>query len=318
LAQLNALGITGAHDLQGYAAFRAHARLRAAGALTVRVWMALAVGVIADPTGPALEEAIALTAREGDHRLAVGGIKCFLDGALGSRTAHLLEPYAGHADSGLATLDAGQLDHLSAIARRSGLTVCAHAIGDAAVRAALDGFARWPAEERTRLRPRIEHAQFVDARDLPRFAELGVVASMQPHHAVTDRALASALLGERDARGGYAWRQLGDAGAALAFGSDLPADASDPRAGLHAAVTGGDAEAHGAGRTPARAISLGEALHAYTAGAARAARMEGVAGVIAPGAFADFVVWDDDLDALPADRLLDAKVGATWVGGVPV
>jgi predicted amidohydrolase YtcJ len=318
LARLNAVGVTGAHDLQGYAAFRAYARLRAAGALSVRVWMGFSVGVLADATGPPLEEAIALALRENDDRLAVGAIKCFLDGSLGSRTAHLLEPYAGHDDRGIETLTADELDRLGEIASRLGVTVCAHAIGDAAVRAALDGFERWTAEDRVRLRPRIEHAQLIDESDFERFAALGVVASMQPQHAASDRPTAEALLGERDARGGYAWRRLMDEGAALAFGSDVPVETCDPRAGLHAAVTGGDAAAHAAGKTPARAISLGEALYAYTAGAAQAAHMEGLAGVIAPEAYADFVVWDDDLDAMPVERLPGAKVGSTWVGGVEV
>jgi predicted amidohydrolase YtcJ len=319
IAMLHSVGVTGFHDFEGLEAWRAFHQLRRAGALEARVWMGFPRGLLADLDGPTLEEALDVAcAVPADDHLAVGAIKCFLDGSLGARTAHLLEPYADGDDRGLPTLTGGELDALGVLARSRGLTVCAHAIGDAAVRVALDAFERWPTAERVRLRPRIEHAQLVDDADLPRFARLGVVASMQPQHATSDRETAQRLWGERTARGGYAWRQLAATGARIAFGSDLPVEPCDPRRGLWAAVMGGEIEEHADGKAPARALRLEDALAAYTTGAAWAARAEGKVGVLAAGALADWVVWDDDLDTLPADRLTGARVGETWVDGTLV
>jgi predicted amidohydrolase YtcJ len=208
----------------------------------------------------------------------------------------MLEPFEGTAERGVRTLDDAELDALGASARAHGATLALHAIGDAATRAALDAFARWPAADRQRLRPRIEHAQLVHPADRPRFRELGVIASMQPTHAVSDRKIAAQLWGTRQ---GYAWRQLEDAGAMLALGSDVPIESIDPRLGLRAATTeGGD-----------RTLSFERALHGFTTGAAHAVRREHELGRIAEGFLADFVVWDRD----PAK---DGHIAQTWVDGV--
>ncbi|MGH7724313.1 MAG: amidohydrolase, partial [Candidatus Eiseniibacteriota bacterium] len=229
-------GVTCVHDFEGLEAWNACDRLRGEGRLPVRVRL----GVPA-PDAASREIAPELPARRReDEQLSLFAVKCFLDGALGSRTAYLLEPYVGSDDRGLATLSRERLDALSQFAIEHDLSIAAHAIGDAAVRLALDAFESWPAAARARLRPRVEHAQLVSERDFARFGALGVVASMQPSHCVTDRPLARALWGGRDARGGYAWRQLLEEGAPLAFGSDAPIEPLDPRFGLWAAVTGGD------------------------------------------------------------------------------
>jgi len=290
-----ALGITCVHefgDARGFAAYRA---LAEAGRLPVRV----AYGVM-----PARGEEQTLDATA-DARAWVFAHKAFVDGTLGSRTAWMLEPFEGGEDRGLPTLDPAALDSLGERARAHGVTLALHAIGDAAVRAALDAFARWPAGARARLRPRIEHAQLVHPDDFGRFAALGVVASMQPSHAATDRALAQRLWGERGARGGYAWRTLEEAGAVLAFGSDVPIEPIDPRVGLWAATTGG----------AGRALGFERALHGFTAGAAYAVRREQELGRIARGFLADFTVWGDDPWETPPERLRTVAIEQTWVDG---
>ena len=313
------VGVTGVHDLEGVETWRRLVALRDAGRLPIRVAFAFMLaplggatgGLASVPPGAELDEAA-------DERLWPFALKAVLDGALSSRTAHLLEPYADGSGRGLPTLAKEEARRLGDEARRRGFSLALHAIGDAATREALDVFEEWPAAERARLRPRIEHAQLVAAADVERFAALGVVASMQPQHAVADRTLARALWGARDEAGGYAWRTLAESGAPLAFGSDAPIEPLDPRAGLHAAVTGGDPAAHAAGRTPRRALALDAAFAAYTTGAAWAARVEDEVGRIAPGLRADFVVWDDDPWSAPVERLPGLSVGATYVGGAAV
>ncbi len=306
-------GVTGVHDFEGVDAWRLLLGLRDRGRLPLRVRFGFFLGALGDLGGrlgdlPPVDE----VTRQGDERLRAFALKGVLDGALNSETAHLLEPYEGRLDRGLATLSPADLAAQGEEARRRGLTLALHAIGDAANRAALDAFAAWPPAARQRLRPRIEHAQLVADADVPRFAELGVVASMQPAHWIADRERALVLWGARAERGGYAWRRLAEAGARLAFGSDAPVEPLDPRAGLAAAVSGGEPGA------PERAIGLDAAFAAYTTGAAWAARSEDRVGRIAPGLAADFVVWDDDPWAAAPGALARLSVGATCVAGEPV
>lgn len=311
-----ARGVTGVHDFEGVDVWQRLVGLRDTGRLPVRVSFGFMLGLLTAEAG-GLDDlpAPAALAAAADDRLHAFALKGVLDGSLGSRTAHLLAPYEDGRDAGLSTLTVAEVEAMGEAARRRGWTLALHAIGDAATRTALDAFAAWPAAERARLRPRIEHAQLVADSDRARFAELGVVASMQPSHATSDRELARALWGERFARGGYAWGPLAAAGAVLAFGSDAPVEALDPREGLHAAVTGGDPEAHARGATPSRGVSLDAAFAAFTTGSARAARAEHAVGRVAPGLHADFVVWDDDPWAGPAEGLPALRVGATYVAG---
>ena len=305
VGRLGELGITSVHDFGDPVAWAALETLRTQGRLSARV----AFGFYG---ADALPDPAALAA---DEFLWPFALKGFLDGTLGSRTAWMLEPFADGSGRGVERTDRAGIDRLGEAARARGLSLALHAIGDRATREALDGFARWPAADRRRLRPRVEHAQLVHPDDRARFADLGVVASMQPVHAVTDRTLATRLWGARDAAGGYAWGQLERAGARLTFGSDVPIEDPDPRAGLWAAVTGGDEAAWRHGAKPERALSLESAFAAFTRGAAWAVGREDTLGVLAVGAHADFVVWEEDPWCVPADRLRALALASTWVGG---
>jgi predicted amidohydrolase YtcJ len=169
------------------------------------------------------------------------------------------------------------------------------------------------------MRPRIEHAQIVSPHDLPRFARLGVIASMQPTHATSDMPWAEARLGAGRLEGAYAWRSISESGGRLAFGSDAPVEPVSPFLGIEAAVTRADVKGNPAGGwQPAERVSLDAALRAFTQGAAYAAFEEEVKGTIAPGRLADFVILADDPRAVAPGALHAVRVLSTWVGGVAV
>ena len=290
---LVARGITAADDMDGGRSLRALAALRRSGRLPLRVRAALRPADL----GP-FERAGVAPAVE-DEGLRVHGLKLFLDGALGSRTAWMLEPYEDDpASTGLRTLEPEELDGLVRRGAALGLPSFVHAIGDAAVRAALDALAKAPG-----LPHRVEHAQCVHADDLPRFRALGVAASVQPGHMATDIPAADRAWGRRGARA-FPLRSLLDAGAEVLLGSDAPVEPAEPLRWIHAASErrrpdGGPA----GGWWPAERISREEAL-------ARAA-----AHPIRPGAPADLVAYDADPSAVPAERLLAMRPVRVWVGG---
>ncbi len=252
---------------------------------------------------------------DGDDALRISGVKFFADGALGSMTAWLLAPYEGSDDTGLALQPSEELEAKVARSLDAGLAPAIHAIGDRANREVLDLLERRRGRA-PELPRRIEHAQLLTAGDLPRFARLGVIASVQPIHATQDMAKVDRVWGERG-RFAYAFASLLASGASVAFGSDSPVETMDPIAGLHAAVTRRDA----AGRPPSgwypdERVPLEAALACYTSAAAAATNDGAFLGRIAPGYAADFAVLSRDLVA-PDDpmRLLDARVLLTAVGG---
>jgi predicted amidohydrolase YtcJ len=308
--RLLALGVTGVHDFEGaYAQRLLRAMVRARGD-RVRVLMHLAH----EGLEPAL--ALGLESGVGDEWFRIGAVKLFSDGALGSRTASLLEPYDGSDDSGLDLIAPAELKRLVARASHGGLAVAVHAIGDRAVRHTLDACEAAGADlARPALPPRIEHAQLVHADDRARFAALGVAASMQPSHAVSDIDNAERAWSRR-LEGAYPWRALLERGTLLAFGSDAPVETPDPSAGLHAAVarTRADGTPLG-GWLPAQRLTLDEALSAYTEGPARLAGTDARSGRIAPGADADLVLWRDDLHALDPANLHAARPRLTVLAG---
>jgi predicted amidohydrolase YtcJ len=305
-AVAHAAGVTQVHDFERHGGFGIWQDLHADRLLTLRVSAARAAELL---TGLRAAE---LRTGFGDDLLRVGPVKAFLDGTLGSRTAHMLEPFAD-GGTGLELLAGDDFAALVREAAEGGLQVAVHAIGDAANRAALDAFAATrDAGAPAGLRPRIEHAQLLHPDDVGRFAELGVIASMQPSHAPSDRDGADAAWGER-AAGAYAWRSLADAGAALAFGSDAPIEPLRPLDGIHAAVN----------RTlddrppwrPEQALTVTEAVAGFTTGAAYAVGRERQLGRLAPGFAADLVVLDGDPFDVPPERIGSIAVVATMVAG---
>ena len=253
---------------------------------------------------------------DGDH-LVVRSVKAFYDGAMGSRGAYFLEDYSdrpGHRGTG-GTDYGFDAERMAAMAK-AGFQLVVHAIGDRANRETLDLFEQLQLKD---ARPRIEHAQVVSAPDIPRFARLGVIASMQPSHAVEDMPWAETRIGHERIKGAYAWRSLRRAGAHLAFNSDLPATDFNLFYGLHSAFTRQDTHGQPAGgwRSEER-MTIEEAIRGWTTWAARATFQETKAGLLAPGRRADLTVMDVDpfqLAATQPHRLLDGKIVSTYVNG---
>ena len=249
------------------------------------------------------------------ERLTFRSIKMFADGALGSRGSFLLEPYADDpGNRGLRCESDEEIDRACALAARHGYQMNVHCIGDGALRAVLDVYARH-LKPGNGLRWRIEHAQVVDPADLPRFRELGVVPSIQAAHATSDMSWAGGRLGPRIRRA-YDYRSLLGQLGWLANGSDFPIEKVNPIFGFHAAVARVDAEGRPEGGfQPEGGLTRVEALRAMTCWAARANFEEDSRGSLEPGKFADFVLLDRDLMAAPAEDLRGARVLGTWLGG---
>lgn len=308
---LLSLGITQVTDLDEEATRLAFAAVHADGRLRVRVNKGIPM---AD-----LKEAIAAGRRTGagDRRLRVGPVKLYADGALGSHSAHMGHDFADDpGNHGIEVLPVAELAELVHTANAAGIAVATHAIGDRANRLILDAYAENLALTRAAgLRNRVEHAQHIDPVDLRRFAELGVIASLQPTHCTTDYALARKRIGDRPLAN-YAWRSLLDLGAAVAFGSDAPIEPVHPMYGVHAAVTRQSRDGEPAGGfEPEERVSVLEALSAYSAGSAFAAGLEDRVGRIAPGQYADFVALSEDPTAIAPERLADVTVAATIIDG---
>lgn len=254
-------------------------------------------------------------------RLWMHGIKLFADGALGSRGAALIEEYSDDpGNHGLLVHEPEAYRDILRRARDCGVQVTTHAIGDRGNRSALDAYAEVLGDAAgSDHRWRVEHAQIVAVADIPRFAELGVVASMQPTHATSDMGWAGDRVGEARLEGAYAWRSFLDAGARLALGSDFPVESADPRLGLYAAVTRQDRDGQPPGGwLPGQRLTAAEALEGFTTGSAWASRSEGEAGRLAAGMRADFVVLAEDPLQVPGETLDELTVMSTWVDGEAV
>ena len=253
-------------------------------------------------------------------RLRMGGIKLYLDGALGSRGASLKAPYADEpATRGLAFLTSAQLRNLMSRAAMDGFQTAVHAIGDAAnadVLGAIEELAETYEGDR---RWRIEHAQIIDPADIPAFGKHGVIASVQPLHQTSDRLMAEARLGPDRLDGAYPWRSIMNVGGRLAFGSDAPVEPADPFAGMAAAIsrTDADGEPFG-GWFPQEAVSRETALAGFTKNAAYAGFAEGRFGSLSVGERADFIFVDGDPLIASLDELRAMRVLEVWIGGVRV
>jgi predicted amidohydrolase YtcJ len=229
----------------------------------------------------------------------------------------MLAPYESDPTNlGIPTTTPQALHALVRKANEAGLSVSVHAIGDAANRATLDAIEAARGHGPAHLRNRIEHVQLLDPADIPRLAQLGVVASMQPMHATSDIDIVGRHWGRRGATS-YAWRGLLDAGTVLAFGSDAPVESISPLAGIHAAVTRRRADGYPSvqGWYPEQKLSVHEAVYAYTVNAAYASGEEQIKGSLTPGKLADLVVLDRDIFAVDPTEILETRVLGTVVGG---
>jgi predicted amidohydrolase YtcJ len=315
--QLHQFGITAIHSLPGFhliepQPLRILQIMQERDQLRLRVLQHLALDQ--------LEAARALGLRSGwgDEWLRLGGIKMFLDGALGSRTAWLRTPYVNSSDCGVRVLPESEFRLAVQHAAHAGLSSTVHAIGDAAVTLALDVLTDDAAQAGT-LPNRIEHVQCCPPDRFDKVARAGIICSMQPCHLITDWCAADRHWGPERARNTYAFASLAQRRAILAFGSDAPVEPCDPRLGFYAAVQRLDLTGQPAGGWfPQERIAMSEVLRAYTVGPARAAGAGDWQGRLAPGFVADFVVWDRDPLASAGADLLSLHVLATGVAGTIV
>ncbi len=307
-------GITTFHDAgESIATVDRLRDLADVGALRVRLYVML----------EGSNEALAPRLRDGPlveygrRHLTVRAVKKFMDGALGSRGAWLLAPYADAQDStGLPAEPVQQLEETARLAAENGFQLCTHAIGDRANRETLDVY-----ERAFRAHPdlkdarwRIEHAQHLDPADVPRFTRLGVIAAMQAIHCTSDGPWVPERLGEERARAGaYVWRRLLDSGAIIANGTDAPVEDVDPIPCFYASVT--RKMRNGAAFYPEQRMSRMEALRSYTASGAYAGFEEGIKGALAPGKLADIAVLSKNILEIPDDEIPSARVVYTIVGG---
>jgi predicted amidohydrolase YtcJ len=327
-------GVTSVQDYSEWDDFLVMEQLEREDHLPVRVseWL-----TFADPTETLKAHRVHHPAD--DRMLHTGMLKGFMDGSLGSRTAALNAPYKDDsANSGIPRYDQTRLDAMTNERAAVQFQIGFHAIGDRAVEMALSAFSRSPLRKCfDRItgpaslpggsnaanvgspcipRPRIEHSQVLDAPDFDRYKQLGVIASMQPNHLLTDMAWAEQRLGHDRARYSYAWKSFLDHGVPLAFGTDYPVEPITPFRGIYAAVTR-ENEAGTQSYFPEEKLTIAQALYAYTQGSAYAEFSESYKGTLAPGMVADFIVLDRDLTRIPAHDILGTKVLRTVVAGHP-
>jgi len=312
MAYVAAQGVTSVVHMGTWRDLAIFERAHKAGRLKTRIYAAVPLA-----TWEQLRDTVAARGR-GDAWLRIGALKGFVDGSLGSHTAAMLQPFTdAPSDTGLFVNTHEHLYEWTSGADKAGLHVIVHAIGDRAIRDQLDIFERVEKENGPRDRRfRIEHAQHIAPPDIPRFAKLGVIASMQPYHAIDDGRWAEKVIGPERSKTTYAFRSLRDAGATLAFGSDWFVAPPTPLEGLYAAVTRRTLnDRNPTGWIPEQKISLEDALRAYTRGAAYATFTEKEKGVIAPGTLADFAIIDRDLTKVAPEAIRDAHIALTAVGG---
>ena len=307
-----AQGVTSVHNMGSWGDLAVFERAHKAGRMRTRIYAAVPLA-----TWERLRDTVAARGR-GDAWLQIGGLKGFVDGSLGSHTAAMMQPFTDVPnDTGLLVNTPEDLYRWTSGADKANLNVIVHAIGDRAINLQLGIFERVEKENGPRDRRfRIEHAQHIAPSDIPRFKQLGVIASMQPYHAIDDGRWAEKVIGAERAKTTYAFRSLRDAGATLAFGSDWFVAPPTPIEGIYAAVTRRTIDDRNPGGwIPEQKISVDDALRAYTRGGAYASFDEKEKGVLTPGALADFAMIDHDLTRIAPESIRDARIALTVVGG---
>ncbi|HEV2287595.1 MAG TPA: amidohydrolase [Candidatus Acidoferrales bacterium] len=313
LAEAVSQGVTSIQDYSTWQDFLIYRDLKQEGKLPLRIteWL-----TFTEPLSKLEEER-----REGgmtDPWLKTGSLKAFMDGSLGSRTAAMLSPYSDDpSTSGILRMDPLQLNEMSIERDRAGFQLNFHAIGDKANRVALDAFAAVRAANGPRdRRDRVEHAQIVAPGDFRRFADLNVIASMQPVHLLDDERWAGARIGPERSKGAYAWNTMSRHGVHLAFGTDFPVEGINPLRGIYACVTrelpkGGPP----GGWEPQEKLPRDVCIYDYTVGSAYGEFEENRKGQIKPGMFADIVVYPVDILTVAPPELLRTPVDMTITGG---
>ena len=305
-------GVTSVHNMGDFEGLATMTRAHNARSLITRIYQVTPIAA-----WQRLRDTVASRGR-GDEWLRIGGLKGFVDGSLGSHTAAMFAPFTDSPkDSGFLVTSEDQLYRWTSQADRDGLQLVIHAIGDRAINTQLNIFERVARENGVKDRRfRIEHAQHIAPADIPRFAQLGVIASMQPYHAIDDGRWADKVIGAERAKTTYAFRSLIDAKAKVAFGSDWFVAPPTPLEGIYAAVTRRTLDDRNPdGWVPDQKITVEEALRAYTVDAAYASFEEGIKGSLERGKLADLVLLDRDMTQIPGSAIRDTRVLMTIVGG---
>lgn len=305
-------GITTVHTMEGVEEFKAFQILQRKQNLRMRITQYLPHSNLETMIKSGIRSAF------GDEWLRLGGIKIFADGSLGSQTAAMLEPYEHSQNYGVENLSPAELNGRIALSLQNGLSVAVHAIGDKALLSVLTAFEKAGAPMESSAPNRIEHAQLIPDEQFEQFEKLSLVASVQPLHIADDVPLAERFWGRRS-KNAYPFKRLIVQGIPLAFGSDTPVADYDPFKGIYSAVKrkykmNPSAESW----HPEQAISVRQAVRAYTLGGAFAAGEQDYKGTLSPGNLADFIVLDKDIFTVPADYILQIRVLRTYLNGTSV
>jgi predicted amidohydrolase YtcJ len=312
MAHVAEKGVTSVHNMGDFSGLAAIERAHAGKSMITRVYQVLPIA-----QWQRVRDTVAARGR-GDEWVRIGGLKGFVDGSLGSHTAAMFAPFTDTpADSGFLVETENDLYRWTSEGDKAGLQMIIHAIGDRAINTQLNIFERVARENGPRDRRfRIEHAQHIAPQDIPRFATVGVIASMQPYHAIDDGRWAEKVIGPERAKTTYAFRSLLDNNAKVAFGSDWFVAPPTPLEGIYAAVTRRTLDDRNPnGWVPEQKVGVEEALRAYTIDAAYASFDEKLKGSIERGKLADIVVLDRDLTKIAPETIRDARVRFTIVGG---
>jgi predicted amidohydrolase YtcJ len=309
------LGVTSV-QVPGSADFEAYEKLQKEGMLTSRIDIGSAL--TADTVK--LKNYLELEKRypKNGNWIRFGYLKAFIDGTIGSGTALMFAPFSDNPEtSGLSMMPYGEFENMVVTADKYGFQIGVHSIGDKGNNWTLNAYEKAQQLNGKRdSRHRDEHAQTLQPSDIPRFASLGVIASMQPTHCISDKKFCIKRIGPERAKGAYAWKSLADAGASIAFGTDYQVEPLNPMEGLYASVTRKDRLGEeGDGWYPGQKIGMEDAIRYYTLGSAFAQFMEDRKGMIKPGYLADIVITDKDLLTIPEEEIMKTKVDYTITGG---